>query len=136
FLLVAVISRTSTGIGWWYSWPGNIRELKSVLEYAFVVAEEGLIKPDQLPQNIIKPEDSISARSNQVTRSNQENGNSHSDTINSNSNDPREKTELVSALNQAKGNQSEAARILGISRVTVWNRMKKYNIDLKRMLVS
>ena len=119
-----------------YSWPGNIRELKSVLEYAFVVAEEGLIKPDQLPQNIIKPEDSISARSNQVTRSNQENGNSHSDTINSNSNDPREKTELVSALNQAKGNQSEAARILGISRVTVWNRMKKYNIDLKRMLVS
>jgi transcriptional regulator of acetoin/glycerol metabolism len=34
------------------------------------------------------------------------------------------------ALKQADGNQSEAAKILGVSRVTIWNRMKKFGIKL------
>ena len=37
---------------------------------------------------------------------------------------------LISALLRAEGNQSEAARILGVSRVTIWKRIKKYNVDL------
>jgi len=37
-----------------YHWPGNVRELKSALEYAFVIAEKGLIQPDQLPAQIAK----------------------------------------------------------------------------------
>lgn len=102
-----------------YTWPGNVRELKSILEYAFVVAEKGLIRPDQLPHSVLKKENPISMK-NMV----------------SSSNENQEKTELIQALNQAKGNQSEAARTLGVSRITVWNRMKKYNIDLKRILTS
>ncbi|HIC85542.1 MAG TPA: hypothetical protein EYP06_04490 [Desulfobacterales bacterium] len=47
-----------------------------------------------------------------------------------------EKEALVEALMKTKGNQSRAAKLLGISRVTVWNRMKKYGIDLKRIPVS
>jgi transcriptional regulator of acetoin/glycerol metabolism len=43
----------------------------------------------------------------------------------------RKKQELLDALRQARGNQSEAARILGISRVTVWNRMKQFNIPAR-----
>ena len=50
--------------------------------------------------------------------------------------DIAEKEALVNALRQTKGNQSQAARILGINRVTVWNRMKKYGIDLKRVLTT
>ena len=50
--------------------------------------------------------------------------------------DIAEKEALVGALRQANGNQSQAARILGINRVTVWNRMKKYGIDLKRVLTT
>ena len=42
------------------------------------------------------------------------------------------KQRLIKALEQTKGNQSEAAEILGISRVTVWNQMKKFGINLKR----
>ena len=45
-----------------------------------------------------------------------------------------EKTALIEALRQTNGNQTQAARILGINRVTVWNRMKKYGIDLKKVL--
>ena len=41
---------------------------------------------------------------------------------------------LIEALRQSNGNKTQAARILGIDRVTVWNRMKKYGIDLKKVL--
>ncbi len=45
-----------------------------------------------------------------------------------------EKRELIDVLRKTDGNQSKAAEILGISRVTVWNRMKRYGIDAKRFI--
>jgi len=45
--------------------------------------------------------------------------------------DDIKKTQLLEALKQTGGNQSQAARILGISRVTVWNRLKRYGIKAK-----
>ena len=39
----------------------------------------------------------------------------------------------AAALKQTNGNQSEASRLLGVSRVTVYNRMKKYGISLNRL---
>jgi transcriptional regulator of acetoin/glycerol metabolism len=45
-----------------------------------------------------------------------------------------EKVALIEALRQTNGNQTQAARLLGINRVTVWNRMRKYGIDLKKVL--
>ena len=42
--------------------------------------------------------------------------------------DDSQKRRLIEALEQAEGNQSKAARILEVSRVTVWNRMKKFGI--------
>jgi transcriptional regulator of acetoin/glycerol metabolism len=41
---------------------------------------------------------------------------------------------LVEALRRANGNQTRAARLLGVNRVTVWNRMRKYGVDLKKVL--
>jgi len=41
---------------------------------------------------------------------------------------------LIEVLRQSNGNQTQAARILNINRVTVCNRMKKYGIDLKKIL--
>jgi transcriptional regulator of acetoin/glycerol metabolism len=45
-----------------------------------------------------------------------------------------EKRALIEALRRSGGNQSKAARMLGINRVTVWNRLKKYGIDLKKTM--
>jgi len=42
--------------------------------------------------------------------------------------DEIKKRRLIDALNQSGGNQSEAARILGISRTSVWSQIKKYSI--------
>ena len=42
-----------------------------------------------------------------------------------------EKERLINALQQADGNQTKAADILGVSRITVWKRIKKHGIQLK-----
>ncbi len=103
-----------------YPWPGNVRELKSSMEYAFVIAERGLISPDQLPGHIGAGRDQVCSLTVPEGEDPVE--------------DSAEKTALLDALHRSRGNQSEAARILGINRVTVWNRMRKYGIDLKRVV--
>jgi len=104
-----------------YSWPGNVRELKSVLEYAFVIAEKGPLRPDHLPATFARREGDPCPRPLADAHPREEDD---------------ERTALVEALRQAGGNQTRAAMILGISRVTVWNRMRKYGIDLKRVITS
>jgi two-component system, NtrC family, response regulator HydG len=100
-----------------YPWPGNVRELKSAMEYAFVVAESGLISRTHLPPNIFHSGGAV-----------------FMDQQEADSGEVAEKRALIEALRRSGGNQSKAARMLGINRVTVWNRMKKYGIDLKKTM--
>jgi two-component system, NtrC family, response regulator HydG len=102
-----------------YSWPGNIRELKSAFEYAFVTCQDSLVQPHHLPPDILK-EKSASTEIEAAAPSRQE----------------IKKRQLIDALSRAKGNQSLAAEILGISRVTVWNRMKRLGIRYTRQIES
>ena len=51
-------------------------------------------------------------------------------------NECQEKTALISALKKAMGNKAQAARILGVSRGTVWNRIRKYNLSPKEIIFS
>ncbi len=100
-----------------YQWPGNIRELKSVLEYAFVVTDSGFIGKENLPANFTggdgdaAPENKPPAAEEDLTRLDQ-------------------KTALMEALRLSRGNKTEAARLLGVHRMTVWNRMKKFGIRI------
>ncbi len=105
-----------------YAWPGNVRELKGALEYAFVIAEQGLVTPGQLPPQIkgAAPEKSKAANMEPAPGRG---------TLS-------EKETLIKALRQAKGNQTRAAKLLGVNRVTVYNRMKKYGIQLKRTMTG
>ena len=98
-----------------YPWPGNVRELRSALEYAAVTCDGPMIEVDHLPARISQAETPQSALT-PVCHNKEE----------------LKKKQLLEALNKANGNQSEAARILGVSRGTVWNRMKKFGIDLQR----
>lgn len=117
-----------------YRWPGNVRELKSALEFAFVIAENGLIELDQLPPNIARTEWPSVQRDRIFKESIERRNQSQTRYVTTNYSDSTEKEALIEALQQTNGNQTQAARILGINRVTVWNRMKKYGIDLKRVL--
>jgi len=101
-----------------YHWPGNVRELKSTLHYAFTITESGSISCDHLPPQLMEH---VSL----------EKGAHSSLSVK----DSREKQLLLEALKTAGGNQTRAAKILGVNRVTVWNRMRKYGIDIKRDVV-
>ncbi len=103
-----------------YSWPGNIRELRNSVEYAFVLARGKSIKLEHLPEKItnftvnslIQNNETKPARPILVGES--------------------EKHLLLDALQKADGNQTLAAKLLGVSRITVWKRIKKYHIQLKK----
>lgn len=105
-----------------YDWPGNIRELKSALEYAFVIAERDAIGIDHLPPKILEERLRSNVEGKKSVRPLPQDAGS-------------KKEALLEALRISQGNKSEAARILGVNRVTVWNRMKKYGIDLRKVLV-
>ncbi|MBW2117122.1 MAG: sigma 54-interacting transcriptional regulator [Deltaproteobacteria bacterium] len=100
-----------------YDWPGNVRELINVIEYAFVLCGGGEIMPQHIPGTLTGRPQPLSAK--QSARSN---------------NMGDEKERLLEALKRSGGNKSEAARILGISRVTLWKRLKIYDIQVDRRI--
>jgi transcriptional regulator with PAS, ATPase and Fis domain len=98
-----------------YTWPGNVRELRNAVEYACVLCAGGWIEPEHLPLKIREQGKGASP----LPRENQLSSQALSD---------REK--LLILLRKTRGNQSKLARSLGISRVTLWKRIKKYGIRI------
>ena len=119
-----------------YRWPGNVRELKSALEFAFILAEGDVIDLDQLPPKIVAHSQGLSTTYQMHTKARDQEITGKPQTFLSNIGDATEKKALIETLKKTNGNQSQAARILGINRVTVWNRMKKYGIDLKKVMTT
>jgi DNA-binding NtrC family response regulator len=94
-----------------YSWPGNVRELANVLERAQILAENHVITPEDLPENIL-----VSAASPQQAG------------------DPRhlsevERRHVQAVLQEEKGNKVQAARVLGISRRSLYRLIEKYHLE-------
>ena len=99
-----------------YAWPGNVRELQNAIDYAFALCSSAsCIDVKHLPTAI--------------GRSDSDTSHNFADKVNL-----EKRAELIRALRQAGGNRSEAARILGISRVTVWKQINKFGIDIRREL--
>ncbi len=98
-----------------YHWPGNIRELINVIEYTFVLCPDGEITPEHLPQQFKMLSSSINSQGAQQISS------------------PHDKRQqLLNVLKETQGNKSKAAKILGISRVTLWKHLKKHNITVDK----
>ena len=93
-----------------YDWPGNVRELRNTIEYAFVLCSGGGIDVEHLPSRV---QSKAELQPPAKVRSDEPKG-------------PRQ--QLFDALQQTGWNQTETAKLLGVSRVTVWKRMKKYGI--------
>jgi DNA-binding NtrC family response regulator len=89
-----------------YDWPGNIREVRNVVERAMVVAKGTQIQVDDLSFPFLTP----------VSPSE---GESLEDV---------EKRQIEKVLNQTKGNIAQAADILKISRLTIYNKIEKYHL--------
>ncbi len=102
-----------------YRWPGNIRELINVIEYAFVLCPEGDISIAHLPAQMLGQQPSHVQLASKTSRK-------------LSTGDMRQ--ELIQALQAAGGNKSEAARRLGVSRVTLWKRIKKFDIQVDKQI--
>ena len=96
-----------------YSWPGNVRELRNTVEYAFVLCSGKWIGREHLPPKITANGKRHAVNHHQSSASWEE-----------------ERIKLIDTLRRVGGNQSEAARLMGVSRVTIWKRIKKYGIRL------
>ncbi|MBI4641470.1 MAG: sigma-54-dependent Fis family transcriptional regulator [Candidatus Tectomicrobia bacterium] len=101
-----------------YSWPGNIRELRNVLERAMIVANSETILPEYLPPEIRE----VTA----LNRYRPAPGDSSSLTL-----ETLERLHILQTLEEVGGNKSEAARKLGISRNTLKEKLRKFGIPLE-----
>ena len=103
-----------------YHWPGNIRELKSLLERAVIIEPTPYITPQSL---FLSPEQ---GRGPESTGSPYEQRDSFFDSFSL----ARSEQQLIKhALHRTQGNQTEAARLLGISRFALRNRIRKYELS-------
>lgn len=94
-----------------YDWPGNVRELENAVERAVILAKDSLITVDDLPQESLSLGYSTASK-----RSIKE----------------VEKEHILNVLHRTGDNYSEAARILGISRMTLYNKAKEYGFDVRK----
>jgi DNA-binding NtrC family response regulator len=100
-----------------YSWPGNVRELQNAIEYAVVLARQNKIGVKELPTEVQLP-----VVLQQTERANNSGGVQNLDDM--------ERNAIIQALAQCHGNKKKAAQILGIQRPTLYNKMKRYSIEL------
>jgi DNA-binding NtrC family response regulator len=101
-----------------YSWPGNVRELQNAIEYAVVLARQGMIGVKELPTEIQLPTALQQTELAALPRSGVQ-------TL-----DDVERTAIIQALAECHGNKKKAAELLGIQRPTLYNKMKRYAIEL------
>ncbi len=99
-----------------YDFPGNIRELKNILAYAFTIGDGPVLRPEDLPPEIFELSPPSKSPQNEAKPSEAA--------------DP-EAARIVRALTRTSGNRARAAELLGWSRVTLWRRMRELNVSLK-----
>ncbi len=104
------ISKESIMLMMQYDWPGNIRELKNIIQYSFVKCRGDIIKPKHLPSEITE--------TNSLIRSGCSN---HKLTVNN----------VLNELKKTDGNKAKAARNLGIGRATLYRFIKNNYMALE-----
>lgn len=97
-----------------YDWPGNVRELRNVVAYAFAMGDGATLSLHDLPPELVgvTPENVV------VT------GATHQDL----SHLSQEAQRIAEVLRKVSGSRDRAAKILGMSRITLWRRMKEFGL--------
>ncbi len=92
-----------------YAWPGNVRELERVMEHAFVFVKGPVIFASSLPEleGMARPAEAAAGPAPA---------------------EPEGRRRVLEALEASAGRREEAARILGISRTSLWRRMKSLGL--------
>jgi len=93
-----------------YDWPGNVRELENIVEHGVILSKNNTITLAELPSDIVQPISSEEKTIEAVTRNH-----------------------ILRVLEETKGNISKAAEVLGVRRMTLYNKLKKYNLTVNNL---
>ena len=93
-----------------YSWPGNVRELENMIERGVILSKGSVIDLDELPQDLTHPTPEKEKTVETVM-----------------------KNHILSVLKETGGNITKAAKILGIQRMTLYNKLKKYDYAVNNL---
>jgi len=111
--LISSVSGGVLNILMTHDYPGNIRELENIIEHAFVLCNNSVIKPEHLPANFITGE----AASEQEAHTVQD----------------FEKHLITETLRKNNWSRSKTAAEMGINASTLWRKMKKFGISARSM---
>jgi len=100
-----------------YSWPGNIRELRHTVDRIATTITNSMIKPKDLPSELFKPLGGNTMHLKEAL-------------------DDFERQYIRDILQQTKGNQVKAAKILKVDPKTLWAKIKKLELAPKQHLDS
>jgi DNA-binding NtrC family response regulator len=92
-----------------YGWPGNIRELKHVVEHAVLLSASNLLQPDDLPKDLLASGTTPATDDRQPAR-------------------VLTRAALRAALGQTDGNKAKTARILKLSRATLYKKIREFDL--------
>ena len=90
-----------------YPWPGNVRELENAVERAMVVGREELIQPSDLPLEVERHDGQFAGKTLEAL----------------------ERDHIERVLREEDGNITRTARVLGIDRGTLYNKLRRYGIE-------
>lgn len=95
-----------------YSWPGNLRELKNVIKRSVLLTQGNQIPMEVIPKEVLYAEPI------------------HDEKIENFSKESNEKRLIIKALKETGNNKTKAAKLLNITRKTLYNKIEQYGLDL------
>jgi DNA-binding NtrC family response regulator len=99
-----------------YDWPGNVRELENCLERAVALGDQRIIEVNDLPPAIANADDHIQPTTSQEF------------SARATDLEDIERATIERVFSQVKGDKALAGKMLGISRATLYRKLKRYNI--------
>ena len=94
-----------------YRWPGNVRELQNAVKYAAALATGPVVSPEVLPEELLAPEAAAPPNATPAAMKTLE---------------ELEREHVLRVLEACSGGMTEAARVLGIGRNTLWRKLQSY----------
>jgi DNA-binding NtrC family response regulator len=108
-----------------YEWPGNVRELENCIERAVALGDRRIIDMTDLPPTIASASPALERNSDLAMSG-----------VSSNDLEDIERATIERVFEQVKGDKAMAGKMLGISRATLYRKLKRYNIGARPGLPS